>query len=848
MVYLERVVMQGFKSFKRKVSIPFTPGFSVVIGPNGSGKSNICDAVTFVIGRPSSRAMRAKKATELIFHGSKSKGGSDFAVVTLFFSNTDRALPLEEDLVTVSRRINKGGVSTFRLNGRIVTRQEIADIFMKAGIHPSGHNILQQGDVTSIVEMDPVQRRQMLDEVSGILEYDDKRDKALKELKRIGDRVREAELILNEKAQTIGRISKERDAALQFQDLDAQLRDVKSAILMKEFSGSEKDLQAIQSKLDERNKQADEHEQTIKETDAGITEEEQRLADFTKSILSSDDAIEVTRKLARLQAEVERKRDKIESNTREIDRIMTMAERMFSLAGKAGSQMYEKVKHIDGVHGTFAQLIQVPETYKIATEVAAGGHLQDIVVDTADTAVQAVRYLKQNKLGRARFLPLDKLRMRSTRFLPNGTAGWLSDLMKYEQKYAPAVEYVLGTTAAVEDIGKAREIMRSHRVRMATLDGDLVEASGVVTGGYYRKKEGLTIETKSYQGEKKELEKENKKFEEEIALVQKEIEIYAEKERKTSNIHREKERLKMDEDLKKLREKRKKLYEQRLTLQQDIGRLNISKARLEATFDNLKMQLNEEGSTEKLEEKLKPLIENTVDILRGKEKELIQKVNGLGPVNLKAIDEYKTLKTELDDFRQRVDKIVEEKTAIEDSIQEIDSRKMETFQKTLLEVGNHFDSIYKQLHGGGEATLSLEQLENMENGLQISAKPPGKKLLSIDALSGGEKSLTAFSLLFALQRYKPSPFYILDEADAALDKTNTKKVSHLIRMSSENAQFIIISHNDDLVREADQVYGVSMENGESKLLGIKLPQETVEETAMMQEVAAKAPEPDFEVV
>ena len=153
MVRIERLVIQGFKSFKRKTSIPFPNGFSVITGPNGSGKSNIGDAISFVLGRTSSKSLRAKRAHELIFHGSETKQASEFAKVTLYFDNSSGLLPLEEKTVSVSRRINKNGVSVYRLNDKVVTRQQLVDILAQAGIHPDGHNIIQQGDVNKIVEM-----------------------------------------------------------------------------------------------------------------------------------------------------------------------------------------------------------------------------------------------------------------------------------------------------------------------------------------------------------------------------------------------------------------------------------------------------------------------------------------------------------------------------------------------------------------------------------------------------------------------------------------------------------------------------------------------------------------------
>ena len=119
--------------------------------------------------------------------------------------------------------------------------------------------------------------------------------------------------------------------------------------------------------------------------------------------------------------------------------------------------------------------------------------------------------------------------------------------------------------------------------------------------------------------------------------------------------------------------------------------------------------------------------------------------------------------------------------------------------------------------------MQLEDPLDIQSGLIIQANPGGKNLLNIDAMSGGEKTLTALAFLFAIQRYKPAPFYILDEVDAALDKVNTKKVADLIKKMSKKEQFLVITHNDYTIKQGDRVYGVSMENGESKILGLELP-------------------------
>jgi chromosome segregation protein len=829
MARLEKIVLQGFKSFKRKTSVPFPAGFSVITGPNGSGKSNIGDAVAFVLGKSSSKALRAKKSKDLVFHGSQKKGGSDYAKVALYFDNSEKTLPLEEKTVSISRRINKKGVSTYRMNGRVVTRQQIVDMFGLAGVSADGHNIIQQGDVTKIVEMDGEQRRKVIDEISGIAEFDEKKLKAEKELAKIEERVREAEIIINEKATIMEKLKQERDAAMKYRELETELSRVRAAVIWKDYSGSKKSMETIEKELVEKEQKLEELEEEIRGYDEGLSEKEEKLEELTKTVLKAGDQIEVTRKIENLRGEIERKSDKIEANGREMKRLDDIMEKISSM-GSGSNPALDAVKSMSGVQGSLSELVMVPPEYRTAVEVSAGSHLRDIVVDHMGNAVKAVKYLKTNRIGRARFLPMDKVRGFPRKPLPQGAIGWLSELIQHDPLYDGIVNYVFSTTAAVKDIDRAKAIARNNRVRMVTLDGDLMEASGAITGGYFRKKSRQEPEISRYQEEKKTLAREIEALEKELKSINMDLEILAVKEKRTKTTDLERERVKLDEGLKKSREARKEAYEKRLIIQQEVGKLNINKARHEAKFENLKLQWEQRSERdEKAEEKnggYPPELEEHIKIgvarLKDMEREAIIQIQNLGPINLKSVDDFDTLRTEFEDFKERVDKIIEEKDKIIQTVATIEEKRLTTFNKCLAEVSRHFKKVYTELVSG-EAELVLENNADLESGLLIKAQPPGKKLLNIDSMSGGEKTLTAFTFLFAIQRYSPSPFYILDEADAALDKSNTKKVSTLIRKQCEMAQFIVISHNDSLVSEADQVYGVSMEQGESKVMGLELP-------------------------
>jgi len=847
MVRLEKIVIQGFKSFMRKTSVPFKTGFSLITGPNGSGKSNIGDAITFVIGRGSSRIMRVKKAQDLIFHGSKSKKACDYASVTLYFEN-DGSLASQEKLVSVSRKINAKGVSTYRLDGRVVTKEQILDFFSQAGLSANGHNIIQQGDVTQIVEMDPIERREVIDEISGIMEYEDKKRKALKELEKTEEKVRESEIVLQEKESVIQKLSSERDAAMQYQTLTENLEKIKAALVWKEYKENEKGLTVVTEKIAEKEVVAQKLEEEIKNYDKQLEGDEKKLEELTKDVLKASSQIESTKKLAALRVEVEAKKDKIESNKREMERLDSMIQRLRSMDRRYSPAVKAVIK-MKGVHGVMSDLLVIPPKYRVAVDVAAGGHMADVVVENTATAVSCVKYLKENRVGRARFLPLDKIRGRMKGDKPVGSLGWLSELVHFEKKLTPAMEFVFGSTACVKDVDTVKKISAGTRARMVTLDGDLMESSGAVTGGFYKKSASIAPELSNYTNQRSNLDKETEDLEIELTKMNNELEKLASKEKGTATTKFEKDRVRFDESLKKTREKRKDAYESQLVVQQELGKMNIKKARIEAKFENFKLQwksyMLEIESKKKKETKnckeKKPkkeqtpeqkesaivksigeFVEHEVPMLKREERQAIENLNLLGPVNMKALQDFGSLKDEFDDFKKKVDKIITERASIEETISKIEEKKSRAFTATMDVISANFKKVYKDLTGG-EAQLELEVSGDVNSGLFIKAQPPGKKLLNIDSMSGGEKTLTAFAFLFAIQKYKPAPFYMLDEADAALDARNTKNVAGLIKKQASLAQFIIISHNETLIREADQIYGVTMEGGESKLMGIELP-------------------------
>ena len=205
-------------------------------------------------------------------------------------------------------------------------------------------------------------------------------------------------------------------------------------------------------------------------------------------------------------------------------------------------------------------------------------------------------------------------------------------------------------------------------------------------------------------------------------------------------------------------------------------------------------------------------------------KELRQDIRDLGSVNVDSIEEYKSLKQRYDFMcEQRLD-LENTMSKLRSMIQEMTTAMKEQFKTQFEIINKNFSEVFQELFGGGKATLSLADEENiLECGIEITVQPPGKKLQNMMLLSGGERAFTAIALLFAILKINPAPFCVLDEIEAALDDVNVFRFAEYLKNYTENTQFLVITHRKGTMEAADTVYGVTMEeNGISKLLSMKL--------------------------
>ncbi len=224
--------------------------------------------------------------------------------------------------------------------------------------------------------------------------------------------------------------------------------------------------------------------------------------------------------------------------------------------------------------------------------------------------------------------------------------------------------------------------------------------------------------------------------------------------------------------------------------------------------------------------------ENLTDLAKMKKRiqELKGEIRSLGNVNVNAIEEYKSVSERYEFLKNQHDDLVEAEATLEQIIEELDAAMRKQFKEQFARIASEFDMVFKELFGGGKGTLELMEDEDiLEAGIRIIAQPPGKKLQNMMQLSGGEKALTAISLLFAIQNLKPSPFCLLDEIEAALDDNNVGRFAQYLHKLTKNTQFIVITHRRGTMTAADRLYGITMqEKGVSTLVSVSLLEEELD--------------------
>ena len=566
-------------------------------------------------------------------------------------------------------------------------------------------------------------------------------------------------------------------------------------------------------------------------------------------------------------------------------------------------------KRLSGVHNILGRLIEMDDEYHVAIMTSLGNAINYLVVDTSRDAKEMVNYLKENHLGRATFFPMDSVKSRKidTDILnkikkEEGFISIASDIVKRNSIYDAIVENQLGSVILTKNLDTANKISKliNNRYKIVTLDGQVVNVGGTITGGSITKYHNYLKDKYELQKCKQRLSTYEDKEKDLLDRLKMNTELFNKKEIDINSINQElltltnnkesminyinnknNELSRLNEEVKDVEaintgEEDKRLdnmltlyysaisnrdniqKEKDLTIakkenlekeieeleeisKKDDGYINakekelkdmeIKSNSLNIRLDHLLISLGEEyGITfEKARESYQLDIEE--DLARDRVKDLKERIKALGYVNISSIEEYEKVKNRYDFLIKQKEDLKDAENTLLEIIQEMDEIMKERFLKTFEAIRIEFKQVFKEMFGGGVAELVLTEPDNLlETGIEIEAVPSGKVLKSISLLSGGEKTFTAISLLFAILNIRPVPFCLLDEVEAALDEANVESFGNYLNKYKDKTQFILITHKKKTMEFADILYGITMqESGVSKLVSVRL--EDLKETA-----------------
>ncbi len=342
-MHIKEIELQNFKSFGKKVKIPFFDDFTTISGPNGSGKSNIIDAILFALGLSNSRVLRAEKLTDLIFNADKKR---DFAQVSICFDNHDKEMPVEADEVVITRKVRQtesGYYSYYYFNEKAVGLADIHNYLSKAKITPEGYNVVMQGDVTNIIEMTPTERRKIIDEIAGVAEFDEKKEQALNELEIVRERIERVDIILAEVDDQLAKLRQERDQALKYQSLRDEKRKYEGYILLAKLRDAKNELEKLALEVKEKEAKKEEFIKQVEGRRNELSEIEEKLSGLNTLIVQKGESEQIALK------------KEIESIRGELSRCASTIELAENEISDIEAQKRKGFVEIDGIQGNVAQ-------------------------------------------------------------------------------------------------------------------------------------------------------------------------------------------------------------------------------------------------------------------------------------------------------------------------------------------------------------------------------------------------------------------------------------------------------------------------------------------------------------
>jgi chromosome segregation protein len=779
-LFLKKLEISGFKSFANKTTLDFSTssshdvrGITAIVGPNGSGKSNVADSIRWIMGEQSMKNLRGKKSEDIIFAGSGKKAKLGSAEASLFFDNTDKAIPLDFAEVSITRRIFRTGESEYNINGSRVRLQDVVDILAKAGIGRESYSIINQGMADAVLNATPLERRTIIEEAAGVKQFQIKKERSLRKLDSTRKNLDRVKSLAEEIKPHLKMLKRQAEKAMQGEGVHKELKEKQTKL----FTYLWNNFQEEKVKLGEGREEV-----------GRVMLNMQREVDKLGEELNVESKQEFSKSNA--LSELEKSRGEKRNRLNQVEREIIVTE------GRVEIEK-EKQKNIELIEEIKTQSIPVDLQYvrKGIDEIRRD---QEALIKRLEEAenmddLQDIKEFARSIQQRLHDLKDD---------IEKGKKD--TSMVETPQRDVctekPKVEKIVDSKIISELFLKIEELKKEK----SSIEQELRVIESKISDEYRldREKRQKFFDTeRSLRAKQDELSKLKDKFNEsKVALARVEV-------------HEEDLRAEILQELKLEAE----------SLQKKIEETEVSgwdRAGLERDIFRLKGQMEQIGGIDPIVIQEYEETQARFEFLTKESDDLEQAIISLKEIIKEMEQKVNTI------FVTTFDQIEKEFTKYFRIIfggGNASLKKVETKRRAYKSKEEELEAI------GEEGEIAIDEdpdrQEKIEIGIDIIASPPGKKISNLSMLSGGERSLTSLALLFAIIAHNPPPFAVLDEVEAALDEANSRRFSRIIHELSNNTQFIIITHNRETMRQASVMYGVTMgEDGISKLLSVRLDQ------------------------
>ena len=873
-MYLKSIVVNGFKSFAEKVNIDLSNKVNVVVGPNGSGKSNVVDAISWVLGTQSPGALRTNKMEDVIFAGTEKLSEKGFAEVYLnFVVNPEKFNGSEE--ISIGRKLYRDGASEYFMNGLNCRLLDIQEFLSDLGIGKQQHTIISQGQIAEILNSKPEDHRVTIEEAAGILPFKLKKDKALRRIESGEKEIKRAKDVLREINKQLKPLKIQAEQAQAHESLNASLLESKTNLnLLKytNFNAKENDsineLKIISEKLDNISKSNNDAKtlksNLTKELGQGVSVSS-LFKDHSNKLSTKSEQIKsvaqiATERLDNLNRETIREEKRLtDLQNKVLTNTLTINDLSNKLILKKNTltNLNKSLEHLN------KQINENNKNQSASLEVN-----EAILEKDLDYLKGIINKLETSLLTSEGDLNKWENDRNSTQEAVDSFSKLISKKILLKNSFSKVRKNINLIVNRELDVTKENlDILKSEYKSNVDILNSKIEQQNIISNNSSYKEELKNQEII--------LRKNLNSLEEEITSRSNQLVSAAEQIKFLTNENSELQ-ITIDEIhyapnndykseletiisnstalIKVLNQSAQSMllqadvYEQKhgnknsriIQLDNEIEQFNNSYLLLNEQKGNISIK-NAEYSSEKAHyySSLKNMYgveSNDIDSfnsdlysqeeLENEIKIIEKKLEDIGVVNYLAKTDFDQLNTRHQDISVSIEDLTTSKKELLTHIKEIEDEIEFRIDSSFNSISVHFGEIFEQLFPGGKGSLELTNKENLlETGIEINVQPKGKKVKKLSLLSGGERSLAAIAFLFAIFKSFPSPFYILDEVEAALDDANLHRMINLLNYVRDDAQFIIVTHQQQTMHAGDVLYGVTMEPGSGSRIFIKTKSE-----------------------